>query len=613
MFNLIKEDNIFKFLSITSFSLTILALTIIFQTPSSQGYEPSTYSMYPATLWVLFFSSFFISISLIFSSLFIKLKKVILYSSFLNIALLNLILFFLPLIRNYFTNDLGDTSQHYSMILDIIKTGSIGAHDSSLIDAYPITHIFSASIQIISNLSLTDVVQFVPIVFYLVFITFIYLFSQELFGDKKKSIVLVVLLFIPILKVYMYYQSQLFFFFMSIILFLFLRDVKLTGNVSTKILLVLSLILCPFLHPASSLLLIIFVSLSLVYLKFVGISIFNKTKPIFFVLIFLVTYFSWLISITYRFGSELNYHIRWLLSLFTDSSSSPSQFNTLAQGLQTAGLPILDAFILYVKKFGPVHFLFFAAFLISLYVFYETVVKHQKNKKIYLVLSLLTVTYLFIYGFSMVFSSLLLGVRAYTYALLICLLLISAFIVDYLVPTKRKSKKLFLYGLCVLIACSLVFIATFNVYNSEFNKSVPSQCTYMNLNGMSWEITNRNCSLAIEEMGTQWQYHISNCLYGIRNKPSNLGRLVSVGHQHVFPVHFNYTSFDTLGSSFSEDFYFYLDKRVELGTTYVFPEYEYRWSFHPRDYCRLEEDSSLDKIYHNNEIKIFYLHGERKI
>ena len=611
--DIFKNERLIKILSILAFVFIILVLAIIAQTPSSHGYEPSIYNMYPVTLWVLFFSSFLISISIIFSSLFIKLKKAILYSSFLNIALLDIILFFLPFIRRYFPLNLGDTSQHYSMILDIIKTGSIGAHDSSLIDAYPITHIFSASIQIISNLSLTDVVQFVPIVFYLVFITFIYLFSQELFDNKKKSIILVVLLFIPILKVYMYYQSQLFFFFMSIILFLFLRDVKSNGNLSIKILLVLSLILCPFLHPASSLLLIVFVGLSLIYLKFVGINIFNKTKPISLVLIFLVTYFGWLISITHRFGAQLNYHIHWLLGLFTNPSSSPSKFNTLVQGLQTAGLPILDAFILYVKKFGPMHFLFFVAFLISLYVFYEKMVKHQKNKKIYLVLSLLTVTYLFIYGFSMVFSSLILGVRIYTYALLICILLISCFIVDYLLPVKGKSKKLFLYGMCVLIVCSLIFIATFNAYDSEFNKRVPFQCTYMNLNGMSWELTNRNRSLAIEEMGTSWQYHISCCLYGIRDRPSNLGGLVSFSHQQVFPDHFNYTSYDTLGSSFLEDFYFYLDKRVELSTTGVFPEYEYRWSFHPKDYCRLEEDSSLDKIYHNNEIKIFYLHGERKI
>ena len=44
-------------------------------------------------------------------------------------------------------------------------------------------------------------------------------------------------------------------------------------------------------------------------------------------------------------------------------------------------------------------------------------------------------------------------------------------------------------------------------------------------------------------------------------------------------------------------------------TLNIFPEYKDRLVFHPNDYEKLESDKSIEKTYHNGEIKIFFVNG----
>jgi len=77
------------------------------------------------------------------------------------------------------------------------------------------------------------------------------------------------------------------------------------------------------------------------------------------------------------------------------------------------------------------------------------------------------------------------------------------------------------------------------------------------------------------------------------------------------PHHFNYDNESLLAKTLKKNMYLIINKKTELISTNIFPEYEDRWVFHPDDYEKLESDKSIDKTYHNGEIKIFFVNGEK--
>jgi len=149
----------------------------------------------------------------------------------------------------------------------------------------------------------------------------------------------------------------------------------------------------------------------------------------------------------------------------------------------------------------------------------------------------------------------------------------------------------------------MTYIATFGLYNSPFTRKPPEHRTYMSLNGMDWLLQTRNKALPIEELG-YWQRHFANYLFGVKGYSGPLKRH---GSPTPIPPHFNYNNEGLLGKTLAKDAYLVIDKRNELITTKIYPEYEYKWKFTPDDYRKLEYDESLDKIYDNGEMKIFYV------
>jgi len=78
-------------------------------------------------------------------------------------------------------------------------------------------------------------------------------------------------------------------------------------------------------------------------------------------------------------------------------------------------------------------------------------------------------------------------------------------------------------------------------------------------------------------------------------------------NEHV-PNHFGYSECQTLGESFEGDRYLGTrEKFVEALYTELYPQIG---RFDRDDFAELDGDFSVDKLYNNNEVQIWYVHGQ---
>jgi hypothetical protein len=595
--------------------------------PGSSGYEVSIYAMYPDTFWLIYFIIYLFGFSICIYSIFIKYDNLPFYSSLINLLILNLIILLLPLFRGYFSIDLGDSTNHLAYIVDILSTNGIGAHGAPQVNAYPISHILSAIIIWFTQIKLETLGQIIPVYYYFIFVLFMYLFIKILYKSNEKAILLLLFLFVPTLRSYMYYQSQMFFNLIPILLYAVIKGTTSKNkSISFRYIIVIFIVVFPFMHPASCVLLMILFTIICMAWYCIDPKNFTltlkgyKNTPFFFIVIWLF----WVTSLTYHFGTQIRGYLNWISSL----SESYSYYSYYSSGLQEAGLPIIDSIQLYITLFGPMHLLFGMAFVISIYTIYKWAKKKDTDNKLNLILSLIFLVYIILYSVSFFYTIRLLGARIGIYVLLISILINTNYLFDFIqkiniknLSLKKKAlpkkeyplctikKKIISIVLLIILLFSLTYVATFGLYDSPVNKRPPHHVTYMNIYSINWLLQTRNDDLSIEELG-YWQGWVVNTLLG--SKKASLESNLKVSAQSpVIPHHFNYTNECLLAISFEEDCYLFINKRSELKSVNIFPEYEDRWAFHPDDYKQLEYDRSIDKIYHNNGIRIFYVNGRR--
>jgi len=74
------------------------------------------------------------------------------------------------------------------------------------------------------------------------------------------------------------------------------------------------------------------------------------------------------------------------------------------------------------------------------------------------------------------------------------------------------------------------------------------------------------------------------------------------------PWHFGYDRHSILGQSYSEDVYLVLDQESRILYVDVFPEVA-KFRYWPSDFRKLETDQSLDKLYSNSGLDVYYVHA----
>ena len=599
-----KGNVTIKIIAIIAFIFITLTLLIITRTPPASGYEISIYDVYPWYFWVFIITSIFMGqIILVRSALAPDKNNRLWIFGFLAILTTNIILLFMPFIRGYATYGRGDVLTHIGYIKDILRTASIGTNNF-----YPIDHILTASLSYITGIKVEHAVNIIPPVFSIFCIILIYFLAKQILERKEE--VLFVLAFTSILlfshRHLIFSPSVQSFFLLPFVLYLYFKSRDSRNPLEFDILLIIFLFLITFFHPMTTLFLIL-VFLILEFCLFIYRSInkkqgfelpeLQKRESYNVILISFITFFAWYFSfsaITNSFGRVLN----WLLY-----QSADTEVEKVLDIMARTHPDFFDLIQLTFNRHGQLIILGFISLIFAIYIF-NIWRRHTSEHKLkfyhifffigFLFFAVLSAITLFSYtpiGFGRVlkfvlfFSSVFVG---------LCF---------YLLFEKYKSnKKCFKSISLYIILIVLLYFSTFNFYFSPVIRLSNEQVSDMEINGMVWFFDHRNKEVPIQEMGlSQKRFHDA-----IRGR-SILGKNIRYGADTPPVDHFDYINKTSLGDYYEDQRYLLISILGRIASPELYPEYEEQWRFTADDFCMLEKDNTVLRIYDNGNLNIYFV------
>ena len=145
------------------------------------------------------------------------------------------------------------------------------------------------------------------------------------------------------------------------------------------------------------------------------------------------------------------------------------------------------------------------------------------------------------------------------------------------------------------------YFSTFNLYFSPITKLNNEQVTETEINGMTWFFDHRNEEMLIHEMGvTQSVFHTAIFGRAMSSKNIRYGECTQ-------PVdHFDYVNKTLLGDYYEDQIYLLISTLGRLYYPEVHPKYEEHWRFTADDFCKLEKDNTILRIYDNGNVNIYF-------
>ncbi len=561
-----------------------ICLVTIGRTSPASGYEQSIYLAYPYYFWMFMLLNLMLSILLIFVTALLKIKKNYWFYSLLIILVTYFIIFMLPYFRGYifFGRGGGDIFFHIGWAKTIINTGNLSNYD-----LYPVIHIIMVIFSYL-GLSLNIGATFLPAIFAILNIIFIFLLSRIISDNREQSLFILIFATPLLLSVYSsnIYPAVFSVYMIPLILFIIFQRYLKDQKLSYALLLIILAILIVFFHPISTvILIIILITLALldVLLKkqknYVSVSLF---------LIILVPFTLWILSFenTKKVIHQIYY---WL---FYDLQVNPAdlQFDILNK----AQLSLIQIINISFRSYGQVFiYLITAAIFTCIVLFYLKKYKNNKNNYIILfaILFIISIIFSFIELFKLRLESE--PIRILRLSILMAIILNGLVYYRLIVNTKNIKKVAISIGLIISVYLC-VYIGVFSLFNSPWIYDDNKQFSHMESAGMQWYFFNANLGsiLYANELNTDKYYCY---FFGFQDISLNSAKLI--------PSHFGYDS----NNRFLKTKCYMIIGSYMLNTYKVYPIYEWNKvsQYLPNDIYKLENDNSVDKIYENNELEVW--------
>lgn len=563
-----KNDRLTKALSIMASSCIIVALLVVTKAPSATGYEISIYDAYPWYFWALFILSNVLAICAILQ---IPAKNIGLWRYPFFILIFNhVLILLLPLIRNYYFFGGGsDSMVHFGDLLLLLKENHI-----SYDNFYPTLIIFSANLQIFVNPSIMHIPLYTNIIFYLVFLLTIPLLAK---GISRNQAEFKLLLCLGTILFWWHnfapFSNSIFFF--PIIIYLFYMAQNRVEN--TLLLLVLSIFMI-FLHPLSFFfLLIIFAigSISNISNKYFRHCPTAKMSSKMMGGLWSILIIGFLIS------WYLNHNV--YNDVFTQIMGKTG--GALAPIESYSSILAKARLIDTIKVFFLMYFDIFLLLVCSLFFsIYFIVYRKLKNTFDYVfqfgIFSFLTLAFFL--------GNFIVGFRPISLAIIFSLFIISLGIGKKYVD-KRRIKMLL-----VMLFLTILIISTFNFYNSPLTKTLNPSLTNMELTGLEWLFKNH-----VREGGNVYSYERLNKWSRIRTPDQILW-------SRQPPDRLNFSNEETNEGKL---LYFYIPKRTRILYPILHPGYEDYWKYSPSDFKKLENSTSVNKLYVAGEVEVMSIYN----
>ena len=612
----IGRNLIDKYLTTLSFLFIIFSLLIILIAPSATSYEISIYQVYPWYFWLFILTSIFLGQLIIFKEIFndtlTNQNNHNWLLGIISILIPIIILLLLPVMRGYPTYNTGDHFYQIGEIKDILQYKNIGQDVF-----YPNLHILTASLILVTGDGLINFVNIIPRFFFFVLFITLFLFYRSTFkNDKEIKFAFLIsssFLFFGMwfMDLFPFYQSLS---LMPMIMYLYFKRDTLNNSTSYSILFLILVTSFIFYHPLNSLLLIlVFLILAIIlYLpkKIMEIKIMDtpgdvlKTKSINIVFFSVLLFFIWYLS----FSSIIGYFNKVFQSIFFGTYESIFQKQVAIYYSYSPSL--LDTIRVIVYTYGAYFLISFISLICLLYFF----VQWFRNKKsielkYFLILSTIIFLFLNILSAGSIFSDFIVDLpRFMTWSTIYSFILITITIFHFysgLEKNKIRTKcSLKIISILLLgLFLSLTYLSIFTFYPSPIIGSgyVNPQVTEMEWKGSEWFNNYINRQITTNEVGiTLWRY--SYAIYGLK-KSQELYPSGEISKPP--PDHFGYNNKTSLGESFNDTRYLVITYLGRIRYPESYPNYKNLWRFTPDDFNRLQNDSTVNKLYENGGFETY--------
>lgn len=596
-----SSDRFFKIISIISFFLILIVLTILLRVGPAASYEFSIYNAYPWYFWVLLLSAIVCGQVVIIGSVIIQSRRNYWLFGLCAILVINALLLFIPIIRGYFIYGIGDVPTHIGFLKDILQSSSIGE------SVYPIIHILGVSIHLFSGLSFPDITLIIPPFFSFFFIFSLYFLGKTIFQNNFE-----LLLFVILSLILMVGSGQLAFVpnaqaFCLIPLILYLA-LKMHHGSNTKkfhFLLLLISLLIVFYHPLVTVMVIFILCIMQItqyilekYQKGI-LKKANYTYAIFFIIA--------VFSIWSKYIQMATNVVEPIIFKMLGEANLESELQKNINSISQVNIDPIYLLKLILNVYGDAILLGILS-LLSIGMILKSI-KNQKTKpdffKIFSSMGFIVIVMISIA--LLVLNARFSFGRIYAFASLFSLLLIPTGVYLFLgnnSNNKRLTQKktIKLLGVIVIVFC-ITYFSLFNLYNSPINKLPNQQVSRSDYTGISTFFTYRDESLHVLELGPP-SFRLHDAIYGQSAKKLN----IYYNEKNMMPPdHFGYQNATPTSNLSHTSKYLLLN---DLGRKFypsIFPEFNNNWRFLAEDFERLKSDTKIQQVYSNKNFEVFVI------
>lgn len=598
-----KSNRVIKILAVVCISLFIVAITIARNSPAT-GYEASIYTATPSLVWGFLIFGTLCGIGIVVHQVHTnRIEQDKLWSiGFLIIMLSYTAFLSLWIIRGYGMWCSGDPMNHLMYIKGVISTGHVSSGN-----IYPITHIYLAQISQICGVDPIVPHKFIPFMMGILYVAFMYLFAGSVLPKKGQIILTAVAATTLIQGWYLNLTpnglANLAF---PLALFLMVKSFS-PGTVVWRGLFLLMIFLFPPFHVLTGFTLLIIV---------IGMWLMQRvlatrgevpqrdkgaiaTLGISAGMLLFVWNYLW-ISNFGTFGDAIRNVYTLIAEGGTTHAASLLEKAQYASGL---GFSLKEEFVKVYSGYAT--YLIFAG--VSFWALWKRWRQQENLRNLFTLYGPLAACVLTVVG--LYFSNLPFGPgRFYIYLIIICTMFVGFILYEVLKRGHNWQQHTFLKKLVPL----LVIIALFGLsmhgalklYPSPYIHSTNWQVARTEIKGMDWFLHNKSTVIETKAIGLS----LSRFAAVLMTPEERHGRKDIYTEVGDSPYHFGYDKYPTLGESYSEDAYLVVSAQDKTYFTDVFPEIA-DIRFVPQDYEGLEQDPSVDKLYHSGEFDVYYVHG----
>ncbi len=572
--------------------LFIVAADLIAYLHPTQGYEFSLYGSTPLAVWLLLILG-------AIGGVFILLYQVYRGGSgrgapwavaFSIVILARVSLLFIPYIRGYYSLG-GDHISHLGIVRDIVALGHVDPANY-----YPALHILASAVTIVSGLSVEICTNCLAAAISVFYVLSIVALGYALFKTHQVNLLTFAAIGAVFNSAYHIYfmPNGWAFFLLPFVLYLIIKGVK---SQEFKLLLVVTLVLFPFLHPLGSavlLLLLLFIGmLRILHMRGVhgrltrGTVMFNL--PIKEVAVLGVIFIPWLLSFRQFHGN-----VRSLYYILM-TGESLDKFGELAMRAEQVNLDLSGLLDLGIRTLGH-NILYLAICLVGAILIIR---QYRRSREAYFPAILVLGSVAF---FGLLYAAYLFnivrGLESIAAERIIPLVyILIPVVVGYTFYAFNIRGRPIRLSAVFAVICAALLISTFSLYPSPLILRPNPQITEHDISATHWLLESHGDPAYFADIQNPL-YRLADAVIGGREAD-----LQGIQRNTTrVPDHFNYPIRPRLGDTFTATRYLL---STEFDRKLYAELYTSVGRFTAEDFERLERDVSASKLYGNGEGSIW--------